>query len=81
MTLPVEWVRRLKETAGVSHKVIGVEWSPASPEIRLRALAVEELERESVREEAGEPVSNGIVEGGSDLGIHTSQVVADRQPS
>lgn len=61
VVLPIEWVRRLKETPGLSHRVIGVEWSPASPEIRLRALAVEELERGSVREEESEASMDSTV--------------------
>ena len=75
MSLPFEWVRALKASSGISHRVIGVEWDSTSPEIKLRALTLEELQKESLRKESEKPVvyGFGVSSGG--------QVVADTQVS
>ena len=76
VALPYEWVRRLKATAGISHRVIGLEWSIEDPEIKLRALTVEELSMKSIgAEEGNHAVADSIIESDS------SQVVADTQVS
>ena len=75
VALPFEWVRTLKASGGLSHRVIGVEWDASSPEIKLRALTLEELQRESFRKETTHTVVHGF--GVSD----SNQVVAETQVS
>ena len=75
VSLPYEWVRALKVSSGISHRIIGVEWDSASPEIKLRALALEELSRESLRKETTHTVVHGFGVGDG------AQVVSDSQVS
>ncbi len=75
MALPVEWVRRLKATGGLSHRVIRLDWSPDSPSLTVSALTIEELQRESVREEGSHTVTDSVIEGDG------AQVVAETQVS
>lgn len=76
VALPFEWVRALKASVGISHRVIGVEWDVSSPEIKLRALTMEELSMKSIgAEEGNHAVADSIIESDS------SQVVGDSQVS
>ena len=76
VALPFEWVRALKASSGISHRVIGLEWSIDDPEIKLRALTVEELSMKSIgAEEGNHAVTDSVIEGDS------AQVVSDSQVS
>ena len=75
VALPFEWVRALKASVGISHRVIGVEWDSTSPELKMRALTLEELSRESLRKETTHTVVHGFGVSGS------GQVVSDSQVS
>ena len=76
VALPATWVRKLKATAGMSHRIIKVDWSPDSPSMTVSALTIEELQRESITaEEGNHAVADSIIESDS------SQVVSDSQVS
>ena len=76
VALPATWVRTLKASSGLSHRVIGLEWSIDDPEIKLRALTLEELSMKSNgAEEGNHAVADSIIESDS------SQVVSDSQVS
>ena len=67
VALPYEWVRALKASGGLSHRVIGLEWSIDDPEIKLRALTMEELSMKSIgAEEGNQPFTDGGSVGSSD---------------
>ena len=76
VALPAPWVKALRASERISHRIIGLEWSPDTPEIKLRALVIEELQRESITvEEGGHAVTDSVVEGDG------AQVVSDSQVS
>ena len=78
VALPFEWVRRLKATAGISHRVIRLDWSPDSPSMTVSALTIEELKGELLlAEQASQPFTDGGSVGGSD----SVQIAGNGQPS
>ena len=75
VALPFEWVRTLKASSGISHRMIGVEWDASSPEIKLRALTMEELSMKSIgADEGNHAVVHGFGVSGSSQVVSNSQV-------